>query len=133
LYHGWCDAAIPAQNTIDYYRSVAARLGEKTAASFVRLYMAPGVQHCGGGAGPNVFGQGGVPQSDPEHDLAAALERWVEQGIAPGPIIATRYKKGNDPASGVLRSRPLCPYPQVARFNGSGNPDEASSFACAAP
>jgi len=133
LYHGWCDAAIPAQNTIDYYHSVVARLGQQTAASFVRLYMAPGVQHCAGGAGPNVFGQGGVPQSDPDHDLAAALERWVEQGIPPGPIIATRYQKGADPASGVLRTRPLCPFPQVARWKGTGSTDEAANFTCTAP
>lgn len=133
LYHGWCDAAIPAQSTIDYYRSVVARMGEARVRRFVRLYMAPGVQHCGGGAGPNVFGQLGVPMGDAEHDLAAALERWVEEGRPPGAIIATRYNKGNDPSSGVQRTRPLCPYPQVARWDGKGNPDEATSFTCVAP
>jgi hypothetical protein len=133
LYHGWCDAAIPAENIIDYYRSVAARMGARNTAAFVRLYMAPGVQHCGGGAGPNVFGQGGAPQSDPLHDMAAALERWVEEGVAPDQIIATRYKSGANPASGVLRTRPLCPYPQVARWKGSGSTDDAANFACVAP
>jgi hypothetical protein len=133
LYHGWCDAAIPAQNMIDYYRSVVEKMGVERTATFLRLYMAPGVQHCGGGAGPNVFGQGGVPQADPRHDMAAALERWVEEGIPPEEIIATRYQKGADASSGVLRTRPLCPYPQVARWKGSGSTDEAANFTCAAP
>ena len=133
LYHGWCDAAIPARSTIDYYRSVVAKMGEARTQRFLRLYMAPGVQHCGGGSGPNVFGQFGVPMRDAQHDLAAALERWVEEGTPPEAIIATRYNKGADPASGVLRTRPLCPYPQVARWDGKGNPDQASSFRCVAP
>jgi hypothetical protein len=130
LYHGWSDAAIAPQNAIDYYKTVLARMGEKDTSQFVRLYMVPGMQHCGGGPGPNVFGQLTVPMSDPQHDLAAALERWVEQGVAPEEIIATRYKTGNNPASGVARTRPLCPYPQVAKYKGTGSTDDAANFVC---
>jgi feruloyl esterase len=134
LYHGWSDAAIPGQAVIDYYRSVIAKMGEKETSGFVRLFMAPGVQHCGGGSGPNVFGQGspGV-EGDPLHDIDAALERWVEQGIAPERIVATKFKTGADPASGVERTRPLCPYPQVARWKGTGSTDDAANFTCVKP
>ncbi len=130
LYHGWSDAAIPAQSTVDYYRSVEKKMGAKQAAQFVRLYMVPGMEHCGGGAGPNFFGQAGVPLSDPDHDIDAALERWVEQGTAPAQIIATKFKSGVNPASGVARTRPLCPYPQTAHYKGNGSTDDAASFVC---
>ncbi len=131
LYHGWSDAAIPPLAVIDYYNSVVAKMGERQTSRFVRLYMAPGMQHCGGGPGPNVFGQFSVPQGDAQHDVAAVLERWVEQGVPPGPIIATKFKTGNNPAGGVSRTRPLCPYPQVAKYKGSGSTDDAASFVCA--
>jgi hypothetical protein len=121
LYHGWCDAAIPAQNAIDYYQSVVKKMGTAKAGQFVRLFMVPGMQHCGGGAGPNAFGQGGAPQGDPAANIAAALVRWVEQGQAPERILAT--KPG--------RTRPLCAYPNVARFSGNGSPDDAANFNCA--
>jgi feruloyl esterase len=132
LYHGWSDAAIPALNAVNYYESVVAKSGTQ-AESFVRLYMVPGMQHCGGGAGPNVFGQGGVGYGDRLHDIDAALEAWVEQGIAPDRIIATKYKLGMNPESGVVRTRPLCPYPQIARWTGSGSTDEAANFTCVKP
>jgi feruloyl esterase len=133
LYHGWCDAAIPAPNTINYYRSVEAKMGAGRTRSFVRLYMVPGMQHCSGGAAPNSFGQGGPPQGDPRSNIAASLERWVEDGVAPGPIVATLYKTGTNPASGIVRTRPLCPYPQVAKWNGTGSADEAANFTCVLP
>jgi len=133
LYHGWSDAAIPAQNAIDYYQSVIAKMGTKDSAEFVRLFMVPGMQHCGGGSGPNNFGQFTVAQSDPQHDIDAALERWVEGGIAPQQIIATKYKDDSNPSSGVVRTRPLCPFPQVARWKGSGGTDDAANFVCAMP
>jgi feruloyl esterase len=133
LYHGWSDAAIPAQNAIDYYQSVVAKMGQKNVDGFVRLFLVPGMQHCGGGSGANSFGQMTTGKGDPQNDIGAALERWVEQGVAPEQIIATRYKTGSNPASGVVRTRPLCPYPQVAKWDGSGSLDEAASFRCAAP
>lgn len=130
LYHGWSDAAIPGQSAVNYYESVVRKLGKQTTAGFVRLFMAPGMQHCGGGSGPNVFGQGGVAKGNPESNIAAALEQWVERGIAPDRIIATKYKKGSDPESGVERTRPLCAYPEVARYKGTGSTDDAANFEC---
>jgi hypothetical protein len=130
LYHGWSDAAIPALATVDYYQSVGAKMGN--TSPFLRLYLAPGMQHCAGGPGPDSFGQGTVPHGDPQHDLAAAIERWVEQGVAPDQIVATKYKYPANPAGGVARTRPLCPYPQVAHWSGSGSTDDAANFTCAA-
>ena len=97
--------------TIDYYESVTAKMGRKDAESFTRLYMVPGMQHCVGGPGPNNFGNA----------MRAALQHWVEQGSASDKILATKYKSDANPSSGVARTRPLCPYPQVARYQGSGS------------
>lgn len=133
LYHGWSDAAIPPVSTINYYNSVAAKMGTKDTASFVRLFMVPGMQHCGGGPGPNSFGQAAISGGDPQHDIDAALEGWVEQGSAPEQIVATKFKNGVDPSSGVARTRPLCKYPLVAQWTGNGSSDEASNFVCVKP
>lgn len=130
LYHGWSDAAIPAKNVIEYYDRVQARIGRSKAADFVRLYMVPGMEHCTGGAGPNSFGQFGTPNGDRFHNIDAALEAWVEQGAAPNEIVATKFKNNTDPRSGVERTRPLCPWPQVAKYKGSGSTDEAANFVC---
>jgi feruloyl esterase len=117
MYHGWSDPNVPAVNTVKYYTSVVEHLGGAAKASnHVRLFMAPGMGHCGGGEGPNTF------------DKMAALERWVEQGQAPDVLIATHSTNGK-----VDRSRPLCPYPQVAKYTGTGSIDEAANFICAAP
>ena len=130
LYHGWNDAALPPMNTVNYFQSVAAKLGQRQANGFMRLYMAPGMQHCAGGPGPDNFGQTVTrAQSDPQHDLTLALERWVEQGVAPEMVIATK-RQGAPPEAPALRTRPLCPYPQVARYKGSGSTDEAANFTC---
>ncbi|MBM3725390.1 MAG: tannase/feruloyl esterase family alpha/beta hydrolase [Acidobacteria bacterium] len=131
LYHGWSDAAIPGQHVINYYQSVIKKMGAANVESFSRLYMAPGVQHCGAGSGPNVFGQFGVAKETPETNIAAALEQWVEKGTAPGSIVATKFKMNGQPTSGVERTRPLCPYPMVAKYKGSGSTDEAANFTCA--
>ncbi len=131
LYHGWADAAIPAVSTINYYDSVLSKMGASKAEFFLRLYMVPGMEHCGGGAGPNYFGQFGTPNADTFHNIDAALEAWVEQGTAPAEIIATRYRTNTDPHSGVVRTRPLCVWPQVARYKGTGSTDEAANFTCA--
>jgi hypothetical protein len=130
LYHGWNDPAIPAQNTVHYYDGVVSRLGRPETEGFVRLYMVPGMQHCGGGPGPSSFGQfGPAPSTEPQRNVSAALERWVESGDAPSAIVATRYV-GDDPAKGVRATRPLCPYPQVATYKGQGDTGDAASFAC---
>jgi feruloyl esterase len=133
IYHGWSDAAISPANSIDYYESVVARMGAATN-DFVRLFMAPGLQHCFMGPGPNSFGQiPSGPHGDAEHDASSAVERWVESGVAPQKIIATKYVNDLDPAEGVKMTRPLCPYPQVAGYDGKGNPNDAASFACTGP
>jgi feruloyl esterase len=119
IYHGWNDPAIPAQGAIDYYQSVVAKMGARETASFVRLYMVPGMQHCSGGPGATAFDA-----------MLPDIERWVETAAAPGAVMATKFKTEGNRASGVLRTRPLCPYPQTAQFDGKGNPDEAASFTC---
>jgi feruloyl esterase len=138
-YHGWADAAISPFGSIEYYEQVRSFLSKYPDArsrggavsDFYRLFMVPGMGHCGGGIGPNSFGNdrnrfGG----DPERDLITALERWVEKGVAPERLIGTGNVSG-DPATTI--TRPLCPYPQIARYNGSGDSNQATSFTCADP
>ena len=113
-YHGWSDPQITPLASAAYYdRVVAANGGRSKIHSSYRLFMAPGMAHCGGGEGPNDF------------DELTALEQWVEQGKAPDMIPASHSKDGK-----VDRTRPLCPYPQVASYKGSGSIDEAANFVC---
>jgi feruloyl esterase len=132
LYHGWSDAAIPPLSAINYYGSVVSAMGPRDAPLFVRLYMVPGMQHCGGGPGPSVFGQFGPSPApiDPQRNLFVALEQWVEKGVAPERIIATKFKNDRNPAEGVQMTRPLCPYPQVAQYKGAGDTNDEASFTC---
>ena len=117
MYHGWSDPNVPTVNTIKYYKSVVEAMGgAPNAAKSVRLFLAPGMGHCGGGEGPNVF------------DKIGALERWVEQGKAPDSLSASHATEGR-----VDRTRPLCPYPQVAKYKGAGSIDEAANFSCSSP
>ena len=131
VYGGWGDPVVPLPRTIEYMRGVWAMAGGKAQADrFSRLYTVPGMPHCGGGAVPNAFGQPYVvaPPGDASHDVTAALERWIDTGAAPGPIVATQYL-GNDPAGGVQRARPVCAYPAVAAYVG-GDPDAPGSYTC---
>lgn len=128
LYHGWNDPAIPALNTVNYYDNVIATMGQQTADSFVRLYMVPGVQHCAGGPGADSFTDVG---KDPQHSLEDALDLWVEKGTAPGTVIASKYA-GMDRQHPTM-TRPLCSYPQTAKYKGSGDPNEATNFTCETP
>jgi feruloyl esterase len=116
-YHGWSDPQISPANSVQYYERVVQTLGgvDNVAGSY-RLFMAPGMGHCGGGEGPNTF------------DMVTALERWVEQGQAPHQILASHVARG---VTG--RTRPLCPFPQIAQYTGSGSIDEAANFTCQAP
>jgi feruloyl esterase len=133
LYHGWNDAAISALNAIQYYDRVVDRLGRAEADTFARLYMVPGMQHCADGPGPNAFGQHGrAPAGPPQRDVFMALEQWVEKGTPPSAIVATKYVD-DDPAKGPKTSRPLCPHPQVAKYKGQGDPNDAGSFVCSPP
>ena len=134
LYHGWLDPAISPLGTIDYYRSVVATMGQKSAETFVRLYMVPGMRHCAGGPGPFIFGQLGIASSrDSAHNVFTALEEWVEQDTAPGSIITTKFIDENQPSKGIQMTRPLCPYPQESQYIGRGSTNDAESFRCASP
>lgn len=132
MYHGWSDSAIEPVNAINYYDSVTAAMGRQDTDAFLRLYMAPGMQHCGGGPGPNSFGQNGPGPGDAKHNVYAALEQWVEKGLAPDKIIATKYVSDFNPAQGVKMTRPLCPYPQVAKYKGEGDTNDERNFVCEA-
>jgi pimeloyl-ACP methyl ester carboxylesterase len=114
IWHGWNDQLIFPEGTIDYYDAVRATFhSTRQVQRFARLFVAPGVAHCGGGPGPNQF------------DMFGALVRWVEEGDAPDSITASRIEDGT-----VVRTQPLCPYPSVARYDGQGDPNSADSFAC---
>lgn len=112
LYHGWSDPDISPLNTLDYYKAVEKKVGP-TTPDFVRLFLIPGMQHCGGGPGATTF------------DGLTALERWVEEGVAPDSILTEKIVGG-----AIEESRPLCPYPQQAVYKGKGNTTDAESFAC---
>lgn len=113
-YTGWLDPVVPPQDTVAYYEGVTKTMGGPPATrDFYRLFMAPGMGHCAGGPGPNQF------------DALGALEQWVEKGVAPDTMVATHRTAGK-----VDRTRPLCPYPQVARYTGTGSVDEAANFSC---
>jgi len=129
LYHGWNDPGISPLNSVHYYDSVIAANGPDAA---VLLYMVPGMQHCGGGPGATSFGQReSGSRRDASHDIFISLVEWVEDGKAPGTIIATKYDKKAKPET-VEMTRPLCPYPQAAKYKGIDDPNVAASFACAA-
>jgi feruloyl esterase len=118
FYHGWADPGPAPENTIDYYEAVGRTLGG-SQKDWMRLFLMPGVGHCGGGVGPD------------QADFLGAIERWKEQGVAPDRIVATR--RAGRGRSGTPMSRPLCPYPQIARFDGSGSTDDANRFTCVVP
>lgn len=128
LYHGWADAAIAPQSSIDYYKRVVAHSG--STQEFVRLYMVPGLQHCVGGPGAVSFGQLDDEMPDPHRNIYAALERWVETGYPPTDLTGTKYEKNDDPKSRVIFTRPLCAYPTRAKYNGSGDVNDARNFSC---
>lgn len=133
LYHGWNDPAISALNTVNYFGSVLAANGKTADQALPRLYMVPGMQHCAGGPGATSFGQGPADsREDAQHDIFTALVEWVGKGNAPGTLIATKHGEGESKAT-VVMTRPLCPYPQATKYNGSGDPNSATSFSCVLP
>ena len=129
MYHGWNDSAIPALNSVNYFDSVQRKMGVKSTDSFLRLYMVPGMLHCGGGPGPSQFGgMGDFTKADASGNMRLSLEQWTEGGAAPGVIIASKRA----PADWhVTMTRPLCPYPQAAKYKGSGDTNDAANFVCA--
>lgn len=137
LFHGWADAAIPPLSTIRYYERVIAAMGEDKAAATVRLFMVPGLQHCFPGVGPwSVGGHTAAAQPrDPGSDLSAALELWVEEGVAPESVRAVEPSDilsglFEPTSSGIKSSALLCAYPKRAKWNGVGNPRDASTYEC---
>ncbi|MBB5059479.1 feruloyl esterase [Granulicella aggregans] len=127
LYHGWSDAAITPLGTIDYYKKVVAATGSDS----VKLYMVPGMDHCSGGPGADSFVWPNHGSDDPKKDAYLALQNWVEGGSAPREIVATKYAGGPE-SSDVEMTRPICPYPEVAKYKGTGDTKVAESFACSA-
>jgi tannase/feruloyl esterase len=115
-YHGWSDQDIAPLASVNFYKSVVAAVGEARTSSSLKLFMVPGMGHCGGGEGPNTF------------DMVTPLEQWVEKGQAPVRVVASHSTDGK-----VDRTRPLCAYPQVARHTGSGSTDDAQNFVCRLP
>jgi hypothetical protein len=130
MYHGWNDPAIPARNTINYYESVAKKMGQGATDSFLRLYMVPGMQHCADGPGTDSFGQSGrLEFDDPQNSVSGSLVQWVEKGVAPSTIIASKLA-GTENSK---MTRPLCVYPQAAKYTGKGDTNDAASFVCETP
>jgi feruloyl esterase len=113
IYQGWGDQNVAPRSTVHYYARLIDTMGQKPVDDSVRLFFAPGMAHCGGGEGLNVF------------DALTPLEQWREQGTAPTEILASHSTNGK-----VDRTRPLCPYPQIAKYKGSGSIDQAEHFAC---
>jgi feruloyl esterase len=138
MYHGWADPLIPSQSSINYFNALVRHDSHdddgvqqasfepdgdnnlRKTQQYARLFMVPGMYHCQGGPGPNlnVF------------DALTALVHWVEQGAAPETIIATKFVNDTPPA--VAMTRPLCVFPKVAKYKGSGNPNIAANFVCVA-
>ena len=118
MYHGWSDPVVPPMGSVDYRKAVVQTIGQQQTNDTLRLFMAPGMEHCIGGTGPFLF------------DAYTVLEAWVEQGIAPERIVAAQVNLTNGQ---LIRTRPLCRYPNVARYNGTGNVNSAASFTCQEP
>ncbi len=117
MYTGWADPVVPPTDTVEYYEAVAEAMGGlDETQSFFRFFPVPGMGHCGGGTGTSTF------------DALGALEQWRERGVAPDALAGSRTGRG-----GVDRTRPICAYPTVARYLGTGSIDDASNFSCVAP
>jgi feruloyl esterase len=115
LSHGWADGLIPAPNTVAFYKSMIANMDPEKAAESVRLFMFPGMGHCGGGDAPCAV------------DMLSVIDKWVSEGKAPDSIIASR------PPDQKPMTRPVCPYPRIAGYKGTGDIDNAANFICAEP
>jgi feruloyl esterase len=119
MYHGWADPGPAPENTISYYNAVTKSLGGAKQDDWMRLFLMPGMGHCTGGVGPD------------QADFLGAMEAWKEKGTAPNQIVAARNGGGR---SGLTpMTRPLCPFPQLAKYSGTGSTDDSKSFVCSAP
>jgi pimeloyl-ACP methyl ester carboxylesterase len=127
LYHGENDGPAPS---ITYYQRLVATMGEKAVDEFARFYVIPAMGHCGGGPVPEFGARLWPAAQDSQHSIILALEQWVEQGIGPDAIIATKYRRDEDWSSGVERNRPLCRYPWQAVWTGKGDANDAANYLC---
>ena len=118
LSHGWADGLIPAPNTVAFYKTMTSKMKKDKAADSVRLFMIPGMGHCGGGDGPSVA------------DMLTVIDKWVTEGKAPDKIIASTPPGNPMNPNQKQMTRPICPYPEVAVYKGSGNTDDAANFEC---
>ena len=116
MYHGWSDQQNPASTSVSYFTRVVNTAGKSAVGKSIQLYMVPGMNHCQGGVGTDTF------------DKVAAIEEWMAKGTAPAQIVASHATDGK-----IDRTRPLCPYPQVAVYKGAGSTDEAANFSCRNP
>jgi feruloyl esterase len=112
LWHGWADPGPAPENTVSYHDAVVKKLGGARQDDWMRLFLMPGVAHCGGGVGPD------------QADFLGAMERWKESGVAPNEIVASRR------AGQPEMTRPICPYPQVAKYSGTASTNDAKNFVC---
>jgi Tannase and feruloyl esterase len=135
IYQGWADTLVAPGQTLAFYNGLGREIGGTAKVrNFARLFMAPGVMHCGGGPGPSAFNSanGGArkpPSNTPRYDMFAAMTHWVEDGVAPAEVIATKYVD-NTPAKGIAMQRPLCAYPQRGWYRGAGDTNDARNFVC---
>jgi hypothetical protein len=114
IYHGGNDRP---ESNLNFFSSVRKRLGDETVRGFLQFYLLPGVGHCGSGDAPNDFGQWLRPGDTPQNSLFSALEAWVENGLRPNDVIATKYAIDGNPRSRVVKRSRICPYPEVANCN----------------
>jgi feruloyl esterase len=128
IYHGLADHQITPLSSLDYYQRVVSSVGQPVTDSFLKMFMMPGIGHCSGGPGVAKIGgsTGAAASADADHDVVRALDRWVTQGVAPASIVGTRLASSTTTA----RTRPLCAYPKVAKYKGSGSIDDAANFSC---
>lgn len=128
IYHGLADHQITPLSSLDYYQRVVSSVGQPVTDSFLKMFMMPGIGHCSGGPGVAKIGgsTGAAASADADHDVVRALDRWVTQGVAPASIVGTRLES----TTTTKRTRPLCAYPKVAKYKGSGSIDDAANFSC---
>ena len=112
IYHGWEDPSSP-QQSIEYYSAVLKTVGEEESANSIRLFTVPGMGHCQGGSGCDTF------------DKLGELDQWVQTNKAPDRIVASKVANGN-----IIRTHPLCAYPMVAKYKGTGDTDNADNYVC---